>query len=110
MGEGGRHLPADRTAQGPVRGGLQHGAGDRCAARCTRPTPLENRCAVPCNTDASYSPGADGERERLRRGHTFVCPWMRCPICDGELLWRQADLEAGTERLACTRHDCTGAV
>ena len=50
------------------------------------------------------------EREWLRRGQDFVCPWMRCPICDGELLWRQADLEAGTERLACTRHDCTGAV
>jgi hypothetical protein len=50
------------------------------------------------------------DRQWLRRGHDFVCPWMRCPICDGELLWRQADLEAGTERLACTRHDCAGAV
>jgi len=43
------------------------------------------------------------EREWLRRGQDFICPWMRCPICDAELLWRQADLEAGTERLACTR-------
>ena len=48
------------------------------------------------------------EREWHRRGQDFVCPWMRCPICHGELLWRDADLAAGIERLACARSDCTG--
>lgn len=50
------------------------------------------------------------EREWLRRGQDFVCPWMRCPTCNGELLWRQADVEAGTERLVCALHSCSGAV
>jgi DEAD/DEAH box helicase/Helicase conserved C-terminal domain len=48
------------------------------------------------------------ERQWHRRGQDFVCPWMRCPICHGELLWRDADLDAGIERLACARSDCTG--
>jgi len=50
------------------------------------------------------------DRGWLARGSDFVCPWMRCPVCDGELVWRQADVDAGTERLACARHDCAGAV
>lgn len=50
------------------------------------------------------------ERGWLARGSDFVCPWMRCPVCDGELVWRQADVDTGTERLACARHDCAGAV
>ncbi|AMS39347.1 protein DpdJ [Aminobacter aminovorans] len=50
------------------------------------------------------------DREWLRRGQDFVCPWMRCPKCDDELLWRQADLEVANEQLTCVRHDCTGAV
>ncbi len=50
------------------------------------------------------------DKEWLRRGQDFVCPWMRCPTCDGELLWRQPDLEAGIERLTCARNDCAGAV
>lgn len=44
------------------------------------------------------------------RGGDFVCPWMRCPVCDAELIWRQADITAGTERLKCIRHDCDGGV
>ena len=50
------------------------------------------------------------EKDWLRRGQDFVCPWMRCPTCDGELLWRHADLEVRTEQLTCARHDCTGVV
>ncbi len=46
------------------------------------------------------------EKEWLRRGQDFVCPWMRCPTCDGELLWQQADLEVKTEQLVCARVDC----
>jgi len=45
-----------------------------------------------------------------RRGEAFICPWMRCPTCDGELLWRGADVDAATERLVCARHDCSGEV
>ena len=50
------------------------------------------------------------DRGWVTRGPDFVCPWMRCPVCDGELVWRQADVDTATERLACARHDCTGCV
>ena len=50
------------------------------------------------------------DRDWMRRGQDFVCPWMRCPACDGELLWRAADIEAGTERLACAQHHCAEAI
>jgi len=42
----------------------------------------------------------------VRRGDDFVCPWMRCPRCDGELIWRGTDIDAGTERLSCAQHNC----
>lgn len=42
----------------------------------------------------------------IRRGEDFVCPWMGCPHCDGELVWRGADVEAGTERLSCIQPGC----
>ncbi len=50
------------------------------------------------------------DKNWLRRGLDFICPWMRCPACDGELLWRQTDLESGTEQLTCARHDCKDIV
>lgn len=45
-----------------------------------------------------------------RRGQDFVCPFMRCPTCAGELVWRRADIEARTEQLICVRPECTGSV
>jgi hypothetical protein len=51
------------------------------------------------------------ERKKwLRRGSDFVCPWLRCPTCDGELVWRQADIEAAREHLSCLKPDCGGSV
>ncbi|WP_197426537.1 MULTISPECIES: protein DpdJ [Hyphomicrobiales] len=46
------------------------------------------------------------DKNWVRRGEDFVCPWMRCPHCDGELVWRGADIAASTERLVCVQHDC----
>lgn len=48
----------------------------------------------------------------VRRGEDFVCPWMRCPRpkCDGELVWHEADIGTGTERLACAQNGCNGQV
>lgn len=42
----------------------------------------------------------------VRRGEDFVCPWMRCPACDEELVWSGADLGQGIERLSCVRQVC----
>lgn len=41
-----------------------------------------------------------------RRGEDFACPWMRCPRCDDELVWRGADIAEGTERLSCVQQSC----
>jgi hypothetical protein len=41
-----------------------------------------------------------------RRGRDWTCPWMRCPSCDGEMLWRGVDLDGGRERLTCARPGC----
>ncbi|GGA00055.1 protein DpdJ [Sphingobium fuliginis] len=46
------------------------------------------------------------EKSWVRRGEDFVCPWMRCPRCEGELVWRGADIASGTERLACVQPSC----
>jgi hypothetical protein len=40
------------------------------------------------------------------RGGDFICPWLRCPTCDGDLLWREADLAEGRERLNCASRQC----
>lgn len=48
-------------------------------------------------------------RKWPQRGGDFVCQWLRCPACDSELLWRQSDIDAGRERLACSRPDCDGS-
>lgn len=47
------------------------------------------------------------DKNWVRRGEDFVCPWMRCPRCDSELVWRGVDIAAGTERLACVQPDCS---
>jgi hypothetical protein len=31
----------------------------------------------------------------------YICPYLRCPACGGELVWRRTDLEEAVERLAC---------
>ncbi|MER8778813.1 DEAD/DEAH box helicase [Mesorhizobium sp. M0977] len=50
------------------------------------------------------------DRNWQRRGQDFVCPWMRCPSCDGELFWRGTDIDSGTEQLVCAEPGCQGHV
>ncbi|MGO7394559.1 protein DpdJ [Rhizobium ruizarguesonis] len=47
-------------------------------------------------------------KEWARRGHDFVCPYMRCPTCDSEMIWQRGDVEAKVERLTCVRPQCSG--
>ncbi|WP_116327928.1 protein DpdJ [Cupriavidus phytorum] len=41
-----------------------------------------------------------------QRGRDWACPWMRCPSCGEEMLWRGADLDSARERLTCARPGC----
>lgn len=49
--------------------------------------------------DAATEKALD-DRWRARRDH-WVCPFLRCPACQGELIWTRADVAAGRERLLC---------
>jgi hypothetical protein len=46
------------------------------------------------------------DHEWTSRGRDWVCPWMRCPSCAGEMLWRGVDLDKAQERLTCGRPGC----
>ncbi|TBO29285.1 DEAD/DEAH box helicase [Aquabacterium lacunae] len=46
------------------------------------------------------------DHEWTSRGRDWVCPWMRCPSCAGEMLWRGSDLDNTQERLSCGRPGC----
>ena len=46
---------------------------------------------------------------RPRQGH-FVCPWLPCPQCGGDLLWRDDDIAARVERLTCATPSCGGEI
>lgn len=59
----------------------------------------------------SQATAADvAQRGWCRRGRDFVCPWLPCPACGGDLLWREADLAAKTERLSCGTPTCRGQI
>ncbi len=45
-----------------------------------------------------------------RFGQHFVCPFLRCPVCGSDMVWRREDLDRGDERLECTDSPrCTGS-
>jgi hypothetical protein len=46
------------------------------------------------------------DKKWKRRGDDFVCPWMRCPECGGELLWYKRDYAREHERLVCSSAKC----
>jgi len=39
-------------------------------------------------------------------GGGYVCPYLRCPRCDGELLWLTADIDRSVEALHCRERGC----
>lgn len=46
------------------------------------------------------------QRGWRRRGQDFICPWLPCPTCGSDLLWREADLASGREHLSCSKSTC----
>jgi ATP-dependent helicase Lhr and Lhr-like helicase len=56
---------------------------------------------------AASAQGQDGWGERAGGG--LVCPFVRCPICDGDLVWSDSDREKKVERLHCTSRLCDGS-
>jgi hypothetical protein len=57
------------------------------------------------------TPGRADRDDIARRGwrprqDNSVCPWLPCPRCGGDLLWRAEDIEASLERLTCASPRC----
>lgn len=44
------------------------------------------------------------------QGRDYICPFLRCPVCDGALGWYEGDMRKDIERLQCTERRCSGAV
>lgn len=63
---------------------------------------------TPSNARAVRQGWAEGW---VPRGRGFVCPYLRCLVCDADLLWLESDLAPGheVERLVCDVRSC-GAV
>ena len=40
----------------------------------------------------------------------FICPYLRCPVCQGDLVWARHDIEARREKLVCVSRKCSGQV
>jgi hypothetical protein len=65
---------------------------------------------TPSSAQAVRAGWADGW---VRQGGGYVCPYLRCLDCPAELLWLDADLNAGPngrERLVCRDPSCSGEV
>ncbi|HUP86880.1 MAG TPA: protein DpdJ [Acidimicrobiales bacterium] len=56
---------------------------------------------TPHNAQALLNRGA-----WARAGNGFVCPYLRCPQCSGELIWSEEDIRGNRERLSCGRNTC----
>lgn len=39
-------------------------------------------------------------------GDGYVCPLLRCPSCDGRLVWSDKDIKSNIERLYCVESSC----
>lgn len=45
-----------------------------------------------------------------KRSGGFVCPFLRCPKCENDLVWKRRDIERGRNRLVCVDTQCGGEV
>lgn len=77
------------TQGGPVAGGRPLRVGSWFGATPQTSYWLEN--------------GRRSWKEHRLRGQTagWICPFIRCPACDGELIWRLTDVRTERERLSC---------
>ena len=87
----------------------------RMARAIDAPLSKHGRRALTIGALFGATPRRAGHKELIdkgwgRRGQDFVCPWVRCPDCEAELLWRNAAIDARIERLVCARLDCGNIV
>ncbi len=44
------------------------------------------------------------------RSNSFVCPWFKCPHCNGDLTWQADDIARQVERLICANVQCRQSI
>ena len=50
------------------------------------------------------------DKKWVRYGDDFVCPFLKCPDCSQDLLWKKNDREQNKERLTCSNSDCSSII
>lgn len=58
--------------------------------------------------NSSQQPFFSEDWRETRAGR--ICPWLRCPSCDTELVWRKNDLADKVERLSCLQPSCSKVI
>lgn len=58
------------------------------------------------STPNNASAKAIADKKWSRRGESFVCPWIVCPICSSEMIWRDSDIADKKECLVCASAEC----
>ena len=46
------------------------------------------------------------EKKWRRRGRDWVCPWINCPECNADMVWRDDQLRDRREQLECSNSAC----
>ncbi len=60
---------------------------------------------TPYNNRSDYYFGPKASWKPLPRGGAWVCPYLKCPDCRSDLLWTEANRQAGVERLECANSE-----
>ncbi len=45
-----------------------------------------------------------------KKGRNYICPWVRCPQCDEEMIWKIDDIEQKNEKLFCSNFKCNTSI
>ncbi|ONI83419.1 hypothetical protein ALI22I_33435 [Saccharothrix sp. ALI-22-I] len=59
---------------------------------------------------SAYAVGKGWSENWERRAAGVACPYLRCLVCDNELIWPNSDLTRGVERLVCVDRSCGAEV
>jgi hypothetical protein len=54
--------------------------------------------------DASHAALVQAKWPTHRAG--FICPWLKCPVCESSLIWRTEDMRTEKEELHCSNKSC----
>jgi len=77
----------------------------RLAEKRPGPTPLSIATWFGPTPNSAYYV-TQGWTDWEKRNAGYVCPYLRCPTCDGDLLWPKYALDKSEELLACAEANC----